>query len=128
MDGEDPDLEAFEYDLRRILRARELGKTAALVSNLISNLSDPHSVGLWWRSSIYQLFLFLSIARNVLQFGGRTRQGIVETADAAALELETIQGGIPLYEMYVLDTKEKPDPREHQQISPEPWETQRLSI
>ena len=47
---------------------------------------------------------------------------------AAALELETIQGGIPLHEMYVLDTKEKTDRREHQQISPEPWETQRLSI
>ena len=29
MDSDDPDLEAFESNLRRILRARELGKTAA---------------------------------------------------------------------------------------------------
>ena len=40
MDGDDPDLEAFKSNLRRILRARELGKTAALVSNLCPNASD----------------------------------------------------------------------------------------
>ena len=32
-------------------------------------------------SSIYQLFLFLSTAWKFLQFGGRTRQGIVGAAD-----------------------------------------------
>ena len=52
MDGEDPDLEAFEYDLRWMLWARVLGKTAALVSNLIPNLSDPHSVGLSYQKSV----------------------------------------------------------------------------
>ena len=41
MDGDDPDLEAFKSNLRRILRARELGKTAALVSNLCPNASEP---------------------------------------------------------------------------------------
>ena len=30
MDGDEPDLEAFESYLRRILQARELGKPAAL--------------------------------------------------------------------------------------------------
>ena len=45
MDGDDPDLEAFESNLRRILRARALGKTADLVSNLCPNASDPQSVG-----------------------------------------------------------------------------------
>ena len=35
-------------------------------------------LGQLWRSNIDQLFLFLSIAWNFLQFGSRTRQGIVE--------------------------------------------------
>ena len=61
-----------------------------------------------------------------LQFGSRTRQGIVETAysrptvswlqwrkwiGAAALEWEKIQVWIPLHEMCILDTQEKTDPR-----------------
>ena len=33
MDSNDPDLQAFESSLRRILRERELGKAAALVFN-----------------------------------------------------------------------------------------------
>ena len=33
----------FESNLSRILRAGELGKTAALVSNLFPNASDPQS-------------------------------------------------------------------------------------
>ena len=45
MDGDDPDLEAFESNIRRIIRARESGKTAALVSNLCLNASDPQLVG-----------------------------------------------------------------------------------
>ena len=45
MDTNDPDLEAFESNLG-IIRARELGKTAALASNLYLNASDPQSVGL----------------------------------------------------------------------------------
>ena len=44
MDGDDPDLEAFESNLRPILRARELGKTVALVSSLFLNLSDPQKI------------------------------------------------------------------------------------
>ena len=46
MDGSDLDLEAFESNLRWILRARELDKTAALMSNLCSNAPDPYSVGI----------------------------------------------------------------------------------
>ena len=38
------DLEAFESNLFRILLARELRKTAALVSNLCPNTSDPQLV------------------------------------------------------------------------------------
>ena len=34
MDGDDPELEAFKFNLRWILRARASGKTAALVSNI----------------------------------------------------------------------------------------------
>ena len=45
MDSYDPDLQAFESNLRRILRKRELGKAAALVSNLCPNASDPQSIG-----------------------------------------------------------------------------------
>ena len=43
MDGDDPD--SFESNLGRILRARELGKTAALMSNLIPKASAPQLVG-----------------------------------------------------------------------------------
>ena len=45
MDSDDPDLQAFESNLRRILRERELGKAAALVPNLWPNVSDPQSIG-----------------------------------------------------------------------------------
>ena len=45
MDSNDPDLEAFKSNLRRILRERELGKAAALVPNLCQNESDPQSIG-----------------------------------------------------------------------------------
>ena len=45
MDSDDPDLEAFKSNLCRILRERELGKAAALVSNLCPNASDPQSIG-----------------------------------------------------------------------------------
>ena len=45
MDSDDPDLEAFESNLRRILWERELGKAAALVPNLCPNESDPQSIG-----------------------------------------------------------------------------------
>ena len=41
MDCYDPDFEAFESNFRPILRARESGKTAALVSNLCPKASDP---------------------------------------------------------------------------------------
>ena len=44
MDSNDPDLEAFESNLRRILWERELGKAAALVPNLCPNASDPHFI------------------------------------------------------------------------------------
>ena len=43
MDGDDPD--SFESNLGRILRARELGKTAALMSNLSPKASAPQLVG-----------------------------------------------------------------------------------
>ena len=45
MDSDDPDLQAFESNLRRILREREIGKAAALKSNLCPNASDPQSIG-----------------------------------------------------------------------------------
>ena len=45
MDSYDPDLQAFESNLRRILRKREIGKAAALKSNLCPNASDPQSIG-----------------------------------------------------------------------------------
>ena len=45
MDSDDPDLEAFKSNLCRILGERELGKAAALVSNLCPNASDPQSIG-----------------------------------------------------------------------------------
>ena len=41
MDCYDSDLEAFESNLRAIIRARELGKTAALVSKFCTNATDP---------------------------------------------------------------------------------------
>ena len=136
MDSDDPDLQAFESNLRRILRERELGKAAALAPNLCPNASDPQSIGvsripLWhiislrfgvfagWSRNIlrievrmaYLFFCWPLVLRedlwrrtrgssgggggaiftncscscpsrgNFLQFGGRTRQGIVETAD-----------------------------------------------
>ena len=40
MDSDDPDLEAFKSNLCRILGERELGKAAALVSNLCPNASE----------------------------------------------------------------------------------------
>ena len=46
MDSDDPDLEAFKSNLCRILGERELGKAAALVSNLCPNASDPQSIGI----------------------------------------------------------------------------------
>ena len=45
MDCYDPDFEAFVSNFRPILRARESGKTAALVSNLCPKASDPQYVG-----------------------------------------------------------------------------------
>ena len=42
--GADPGLEAFESNLNAIIQARELGKTAALVSNLCQKASDPQLV------------------------------------------------------------------------------------
>ena len=45
MDGNDPDLEAFDSNLRAIIRARELGKTAAFMSNPCPNASDAQSAG-----------------------------------------------------------------------------------
>ena len=44
MDSNDPDLEAFESNLSAIIWARQLGKTAELVSNLCPNPSDPQSI------------------------------------------------------------------------------------
>ena len=41
MDCDGPDLEAFESNLRRILWARELGKTVVLAFNLRPNASGP---------------------------------------------------------------------------------------
>ena len=40
MDGNDPDIQAFEStgNLRATIRARELGKTAASVSNLFAQM------------------------------------------------------------------------------------------
>ena len=46
MDGNDPDLEAFESNHLAIIWAREWVKTAALVSTLCQNASDPQSVGI----------------------------------------------------------------------------------
>ena len=46
--------------------------------------------------------------------------------EAAALEWEKIQGGIPLHEKYILDTQEKTDPRNTNRFA-EPWKTQLLS-
>ena len=37
MDSDNPDLEAFESNIRRTVQARKLGKTAVLVSNLFLN-------------------------------------------------------------------------------------------
>ena len=83
----------------------------------------------WWRSSIYQLFLSLSTAWKVFTIQRQNPmklpiQGSVQAKlpvaswrqwrkciGAAALEWEKIQGGIPLHEMYVVDTQEKTDPR-----------------
>ena len=45
MDSNDPDLKAFKSNLFQILGVRELGKAAALVSNLCPNASDPQSIG-----------------------------------------------------------------------------------
>ena len=46
MDRDDPDLEAFKSNLCLILRERELGTAASLVSNLCPNTSDPQSIGI----------------------------------------------------------------------------------
>ena len=46
MEGDDPGFEAFESNLSATIQARELGKNAALVSNLCLKASDPQSVGL----------------------------------------------------------------------------------
>ena len=43
MDCDEPDLDAFESNLCAIIRARESGTTAALVSNLCPKSSDPPS-------------------------------------------------------------------------------------
>ena len=45
MDSDDPDLEAFKSNLCRILGERELGKAAALVSDLCQKASDLQSIG-----------------------------------------------------------------------------------
>ena len=45
MNSDNPHLQAFEFNLRRILRERDFGKAAALVSNLCPNASDPQSIG-----------------------------------------------------------------------------------
>ena len=55
MDIDDPDLEVLESDLRAIIRARELCKTAALVSNLCPNASDPPLVGIFSRDDAQQV-------------------------------------------------------------------------
>ena len=49
MDCNDPDSEAFKSNVHAIFRARESGKTAALVSNLCPNTSDPLLANLWSR-------------------------------------------------------------------------------
>ena len=46
MDSNDPDLEAFKSNLFRIFGERELGKAAALVSNLCPNASDPQLISI----------------------------------------------------------------------------------
>ena len=142
MDSDDPELQAFESNLCRILRERELGKAAALKSNLCPNALDPQSIGVsskdnfrhkspcctssqsdsevpvlpgWSRNILrmevrkaYLFFCWPPVRRenvwrrssgsggeaiftecscscashgDFLQFGGRTWQGIVETAD-----------------------------------------------
>ena len=45
LDGDDPDLEAFESNFCAIIRARELGKNAAVVSNFYPNASESRLVG-----------------------------------------------------------------------------------
>ena len=57
MDSDDPDLEAFEFNLRAIIRAREFGKTAALVSNLCPNASDSQSIGVSSKNDAQRDFL-----------------------------------------------------------------------
>ena len=57
MDSDDPDLQAFESNLRRILREREIGKAAALKSNLCPNASDPQSIGVSRKDNFRREFL-----------------------------------------------------------------------
>ena len=45
MNSDNPHLQASEFNLRRILRERDFGKAAVLVSNLCPNASDPQSIG-----------------------------------------------------------------------------------
>ena len=55
MDGDDPDLQAFEFNLRRTLRERILGTAAALVSNLCQNASDPQSIGVSSKDNLIRI-------------------------------------------------------------------------
>ena len=50
LDFDDPELDAFESNLVALIRVRELGKIAALLSNLCPNASDPQSAGVLWHT------------------------------------------------------------------------------
>ena len=49
--------------------------------------------------------------RGYVQAKSASRRQLRKRIEAAALELEKIQGGIPLHETYIFGTKEKSDPR-----------------
>ena len=68
-----------------------MDQAAALVSNLCPNASDTQSIGVSSKDN----------ARR------KWRKWI----EAAALEWEKIQGGVPLHETYILDTQKKTDHR-----------------
>ena len=156
MDSDDPDLEAFESNLRRILRERELGKAAAALVDSEVLPDDQETSAEWkfeghiyfsagrWSSGknyedavraavedqylptvpvpVHRMEIFYNSAaepdrellklpiRGYVQAKSASRGLWKKWIGAAALEWEKIQGGIPLHDRYIFDTKEKSDP------------------